>query len=68
MPGLDTPSLGPSGDFDNMGGRGDMIKAPIDLQDLRRRLTGDADPEDVESRKALVGVGRWVLAPAGNSP
>jgi hypothetical protein len=44
------------------------------------KVTGDADPEDVESRKALVGVGRWVLAPgrqqslmrywraAGNTP
>ncbi len=28
------------------------------------KVTGDADPEDVESRKTLVGVGRWVLAPS----
>ena len=28
------------------------------------KVTGDADPEDVESRNTLVGVGRWVLAPS----
>ena len=32
-------------DFDNMGGRGEMIKAPIDLQDLRRRLYVKAKAE-----------------------
>ena len=28
------------------------------------KVTGDADPEDVESRNTLVGVGRWVPAPS----
>ncbi len=32
-------------DFDDMGGRGEMIKAPIDLQDLRRRLYVKAKAE-----------------------
>ena len=32
------------------------------------KVTGDADPEDVESRKTLVGVGRWVLAPSRQQP
>jgi RNA-directed DNA polymerase len=32
-------------DFDNMGGRGEMIKAPIELQDLRRRLYVKAKAE-----------------------
>ncbi len=31
--------------FANMGGRGDMIKAPIDLQDLRRRIYAKAKAE-----------------------
>ncbi len=28
--------------FANMGGRGEMTKAPIDLQDLRRRIYAKA--------------------------
>jgi len=32
------------------------------------KVTGDADPEGVESRKALVGNGRWVLAPSRQQP
>ncbi len=28
------------------------------------KVTGDADPEDVEFRKTLVGEGRWVPAPS----
>jgi len=32
-------------DFDNTGGRGEMIKTPIDLQDLRRRLYVKAKAE-----------------------
>ena len=31
--------------FAKMGGRGDMIKAPIDLQDLRRRIYAKAKAE-----------------------
>ncbi len=31
--------------FANMGSRGDMIKAPIDLQDLRRRIYAKAKAE-----------------------
>ena len=32
------------------------------------KVAGDADPEDVESRKTLVGVGRWVPAPSRQQP
>ncbi len=32
--------------FANMGGRGEMIKAPIDLQDLRRRIYAKAKAEE----------------------
>ena len=32
------------------------------------KVTGGADPEDVESRKTLVGVGRWVPAPSRQQP
>ena len=34
-------------DFDDMGGRGEMRKAPIELQDLRRRIyvKAKAEPE-----------------------
>jgi len=28
------------------------------------KVTGDADTEDVESKKTLAGVGRWVLVPS----
>ena len=31
--------------FAKMGGRGEMIKAPIDLQDLRRRIYAKAKAE-----------------------
>ncbi len=31
--------------FANMGGRGEMIKTPIDLQDLRRRIYAKAKAE-----------------------
>ena len=37
--------------FDNTGGRGEMIKAPISLQDLRRRIYVKA--------KADFGWKRW---------
>ncbi len=46
-------------DFDNMGGRGEMIKAPIDLQDLRRRLyvKAKAEPSWRLSAEASAGNG-----------
>jgi len=39
-----------------MGGRGDMIKAPIDLQDLRRRIYAKVKAEPSPSG---VGWKRW---------
>ena len=42
--------------FAKMGGRGDMIKAPIDLQDLRRRIYAKVK---AESSRSGVGWKRW---------
>jgi hypothetical protein len=46
--------------FAKMGGRGDMIKAPIDLQDLRRRIYAKAKAEPLRclARRGF-GWKRW---------
>ena len=45
--------------FVKMGGRGEMIKAPINLQDLRRKIyvKAKADPSWRDCAKASAGSG-----------
>ena len=60
-------------DFDNTGGRGEMIKAPIGLQDLRRRLYVKAKAEpswrfsSAEASAGNGGVGGGYMKPRGYS-
>ena len=55
--------------FAEKGGRGEMIKAPIDLQDLRRRIYAKAKAELLWRSGAAATAGkRWSRRSAESRP